>query len=168
MNKHPLILNAADIAAMPGEKRIHFLNPNAVRINKSLGDAVGLTQIGVHIISVKPGHDTTEYHKHFYEEECVYILSGQGTAIIDGEHHAVGPGDFLGFPRNTVAHNILNNGSEILQCLVMGQRLEQDVADYPDKNKRLYRNSGHWDLVDMTDISEPQRIFLPSDDSDEG
>jgi len=85
MNKHSLILKTADITAMPGEKRIHFLNPNAVRINKSLGDAVGLTQIGVHIISVKPGHDTTEYHKHFYEEECVYILSGQGTAIIDGE-----------------------------------------------------------------------------------
>jgi len=165
MDKHKLILKAADIAAMPGEQRIHFLNPNAVRINKSLGDAVGLTQIGVHIISVKPGHDTTEYHKHFYEEECIYILSGQGTAIIDGKHYTVEPGDFLGFPRGMAAHNIVNDGDEILQCLVMGQRLEQDVADYPDKNKRLYRNNGQWDLVDIADITEPQRIFLPPDES---
>jgi len=45
----------------------------------------------------------------------------------------------------------------------MGQRLEQDVADYPDKNKRLYRNNGQWDLVNIADISEPQRIFLPPD-----
>ena len=62
------------------------------------------------------------------------------------------------------AHNIVNDGDEELVCLVMGQRLQQDVADYPDKDKRLYRNSGHWDLVDMTDISEPQRIFLPPDE----
>jgi len=165
MDKHKLILKAADIATMPAEKRVHFLNPNAMRINKSLGDAVGLTQIGVHIISVKPGHDTTEYHKHFYEDECIYILSSQGTAIIDGEHHPVGPGDFLGFPRGVAAHNIVNDGNEILQCLVMGQRLKQDVADYPDKNKRLYRHNGQWDLVDITDITEPQRIFLPPDES---
>ncbi len=129
VNKHNLILKSTDITAMPGEKRIHFLNPNAVRINKSLGDAVGLTQIGVHIISVKPGHDTTEYHKHFYEEECVYILSGQGTAIIDGERHTIESGDFLGFSRGVAAHNIVNDGDDLLQCLVMGQRLEQDVAD---------------------------------------
>ncbi len=165
MNKHNLILKSTDITAMPGEKRIHFLNPNAVRINKSLGDVVGLTQIGVHIISVKPGHDTTEYHKHFYEEECVYILSGRGTAIIDGERYTVEPGDFLGFPRGVAAHNIINDSDDLLQCLVMGQRLEQDVADYPDKNKRLYRNNEQWDLVNITDISEPQRIFLPPDES---
>jgi len=164
MDNHKLLLKAADITAMPGEKRIHFLNPNAVRINKSLGDAVGLTQLGVHIISVKPGHDTTEYHKHYYEEECVYILSGRATAIIDGERYSVGAGDFLGFPRGVAAHNIVNDGDEILQCLVMGQRLEQDVADYPDKAKRLYRNSGQWDLVDQADISEPQRIILPPDE----
>ncbi|WP_420887770.1 cupin domain-containing protein [Candidatus Nitrotoga arctica] len=35
--------------------------------------------IGVHIISVEPGKNTTEYYKHHYEEECVYVLSGKGT-----------------------------------------------------------------------------------------
>ncbi|VAW89890.1 Cupin 2, conserved barrel domain protein [hydrothermal vent metagenome] len=163
MDKHKFILKAADITAMPGEKRIHFLNPNAVRINKSLGDAVGLTQLGVHIISVEPGCDTTEYHKHYYEEECIYILAGRATAIIEGERYAVGPGDFLGFARGMAAHNIINDGDEILQCLVMGQRLEQDVADYPDKDMRLYRNSSRWDLVKLADISEVQRIVLPPD-----
>ncbi len=163
-NNPPLLLKAADIAAMPGDKRVHFLNPNAVRINKSLGDAVGLTQIGVHIITVQPGRDSTETHKHYYEEECVYILSGRGTAIIDGERHAMEAGDFLGLPAGRAAHNIINDGDEELMCLVMGQRLQQDVADYPDKGKRIYRNSGQWDLVDLTDISKPQRIVLPPED----
>lgn len=38
----------------------------------------------------------------------------------------------------------------------MGQRLKQDVADYPNKNKRLYRNNGKWDLVDMENIVDPR------------
>ena len=50
------ILSPDAIEALKGEVRVHTLNPNAVRISKSLGDAVGLTQIGVHIVTVMPGH----------------------------------------------------------------------------------------------------------------
>ena len=63
-----------------------------------------------------------------------------------------GPGDFFGFPRRRAAHTILNDGTETLECLVIGQRLDQDVADYPNQHKRLYRNNGEWNLVDMADI----------------
>ncbi len=41
-----------------------------------------------------------------------------------------------------------NDGEEDLELLVMGQRLEQDVADYPDRGKRIYRHADGWDLVD--------------------
>jgi uncharacterized cupin superfamily protein len=156
MDAGKFLLKAVDIQAMPGENKTHYLNPNAVRINKSLGDATGLKNIGVHIIYVEPGHDTTEYHKHYYEEECVYVLSGKATLIINGESHPVGSGDFVGLPANTAAHNIVNDGTETLVCLVMGQRLEQDVADYPNLGKRLYRNSGKWDLVELQNIVNPK------------
>lgn len=164
MDTRKLLLTAAEIAALPGEKRIHFLNPNAVRINKSLGDAVGLHHIGVHLISVEPGRDTTEYHIHYYEEECVYVLSGTGKAIIGDDEYPLATGDFLGLPRNMVAHNIVNDGDETLVCLVMGQRLEQDVADYPRLGKRLYRHGGQWDVVDLADIGVAQRVHLPPDE----
>ncbi len=157
MEPSHLLLKAEQIEKMAGEAKTHFLNPNAVRINKSLGDAVGLSRIGVHLIYVEPGKDTTEYHKHYYEEECVYVLSGTATAIIEGERFALGPGDFVGLPRATAAHNIVNDGDETLVCLVMGQRLEQDMADYPNLGKRLYRNSGAWDLVDIDAIVAPPR-----------
>lgn len=157
MGTRKLLLKAADIDNMPGERKVHFLNPNAVRLNKSLGDAVGLNHIGVHMISVEPGRDTTEYHIHYYEEECVYVLSGRGLLVVDGDEYQMEKGDFAGFPRNTAAHNIVNNGTETLVCLVMGQRLEQDVADYPNQEKRLYRNSGEWNLVDLKDISNPRK-----------
>lgn len=156
MQTRNLLLKAADIEKMTGDRKVHFLNPNAVRINKSLGDVIGLNQIGVHMIYVEPGKDTTEYHKHHYEEECVYVLSGKGKLIIEGDSYEFEKGDFVGFPRNTAAHAIVNDGDETLVCLVMGQRLQQDVADYPNQGKRLYRNSGEWNLVDMQHICDPR------------
>jgi uncharacterized cupin superfamily protein len=157
MDIRKLLLKAADIEQMPGERKVHFLNTNAVRLNKSLGDAVGLSQIGVHIIYVEPGKETTEYHKHLYEEECVYVLSGKGSLIIEGDAYQFEKGDFVGFPRNTAAHGIINDGDETLVCLVMGQRLQHDVGDYPNKDKRLFRNSGEWNLVDIQHISNPRK-----------
>ncbi len=156
MDTRKLLLTASDIEQMPGECKVHFLNPNAVRLNKSLGDAVGLSQIGVHMIYVEPGREATEYHIHHYEEECVYVLSGNATAIIGNDRYTLGPGDFIGLPRNTVAHTIINDGSETLVCLVTGQRLLQDVSDYPNQGKRLYRNSGQWDLVDQGAMRDPR------------
>ena len=52
----------------------------------------------------------------------------------------------------TVTHSISNDGTEALVCLVIGQRLDQDVADYPNQHKCLYRNNGAWNLVDMGNI----------------
>lgn len=157
MDTAKLLLKAADIDAMPGEQRVHFLNKNAVRINKSLGDAVGLTQVGVHMIYVEPGKDTTEYHKHFYEEECVYVLAGTASLIIDDKTYRFAAGDFAGFPCNTAAHTIRNDGDVTLVCLVMGQRLLQDISDYPHQGKRLYRHSGEWDLVDIEQLTDPRK-----------
>lgn len=152
-----LLLKAKDIDGLTGERKTHFLNANAVRINKSLGDKIGLSQIGVHLIYVEPGRDSSEYHKHYYEEECIYVLSGCGTLTMDGVDYKFDKGDFAGFPRDSAAHCITNTGTETLVCLVIGQRLQQDVSDYPNKKKRLYRNSGEWNLVDFEQIINPHQ-----------
>jgi uncharacterized cupin superfamily protein len=42
-------------------------------------------------------------------------------------------------------------------CLVVGQRLEFDIIDYPEQNKRLYRYAGQPpDLVDIAAVSHPR------------
>ncbi|MBF9044894.1 cupin domain-containing protein [Rhodobacterales bacterium HKCCE4037] len=151
------LITAAEIDAMEGLAKVHFRNPNAQRINKSLGDATGLTGLGIHLIEVAPGHETTEYHVHHYEDEAVYILSGTGTATIGDDDHPIGPGDFIGYRAGGLAHTIMNSGSDTLRILVMGQRLAHDVGDYPRQGKRLYRNAGQpWALVDHADIKEVQ------------
>ena len=50
MDTRKFLLTAQDIDQMAGDRKVHFLNPNAVRLNKSLGDAVGLQHMGGHII----------------------------------------------------------------------------------------------------------------------
>ncbi|RMD80105.1 MAG: cupin domain-containing protein [Gammaproteobacteria bacterium] len=156
MAGHPLILRAAAIEAMAWERRVHFLNPEADRLRKSLGDAVGLSRIGVHLVRLEPGRDSTEHHLHHDEEECLYLLSGEGTLQLGEEAFEVGAGDFVGFPAGGPAHSLRNTGSEPLLYLVMGQRLEHDVADYPRRGQRLYRHRGAWDLVDLAALRDPR------------
>jgi uncharacterized cupin superfamily protein len=147
-----MYLSAQAIAAMESVKRTHFLNEVAIRSNKSIGDAAGLKNLGVHLITVQPGHRSTEYHFHHYEEECVYVLSGGGTAVIGDQMHKIGAGDFVGHPIDRIPHEMINDGNEPLVCLVIGQRLLQDITDYPRKSKRLYRHSGERSMIDHSDI----------------
>jgi uncharacterized cupin superfamily protein len=149
-----MYLSAQAIAAMEGERRVHFVNPKAVRINKSLGDRAGLKNLGIHLMTVAPGDRSSEYHCHRYEDEAIYVLSGRGTARIGADSYKIGPGDFLAFPGGGPAHETFNDGSESLVCLVIGQRLAQDVVDYPRAGKRLYRNSGQRDMVDIANVQK--------------
>ncbi|NVD97573.1 cupin domain-containing protein [Massilia sp. BJB1822] len=150
---HPVeLLTAAQIAAMKGEAKTHLLNPEAQRASKSLGGATGLSSLGFHQMTVQPGRAYSEYHRHLYEEQCFYILSGQGEAIIEEQRHTIGPGDFLGFPAKGAAHTIVNTGSEPLVMLSARVNLEQDVCDYPRLQKRLYMNGVEEAVVDFVNI----------------
>jgi uncharacterized cupin superfamily protein len=152
-----MYLSAQDIESLDGIRKPHFLNPQAIRLQKSLGDAVGLKRLGAHLITIDPGQYSTEFHAHVYEEEMVYILSGRGLAAIGDKQQPVGPGDFIGYPTNGIPHDVFNDGEEPLVFLVVGQRLDQDVCDYPRKGKRLYTNHDEWDLVDHANIQQLKR-----------
>jgi len=156
MSEEKYFVSAEEIAATEGLKKTHFLNPNARRINKSLGDLTGLTGFGFHIIEVEPGCETTEHHAHHYEDECVFVLAGQATAITGEDEQPIKSGDFIGYRKGGKAHSIKNTGSETFRCIVVGERLAHDVADYPRLGKRIYRNDGlTWNLVDHDAIDEP-------------
>lgn len=151
------IVTGEEIEAFGGVSKTHFLNGNARRINKSLGDLTGLTGLGFHIIEIAPGRESTETHVHYYEDECVYILEGEAEATIGNERHRVKAGDFIGYRAGGEAHQLKNIGSGALKCIVAGQRLDHDVSDYTVLGKRLYRNAGMaWNLVDIENVSEPQ------------
>lgn len=151
------LLSKEEIEAYEGLDKVHFMNSNAQRNNKSLGDLTGLSAIGVHLIEIAPGFESTETHVHYHEEECLYVLEGHGQANVGDETFPIKAGDFLGYRAGGEAHALKNTGNENLKCLVIGQRLAHDTADYPKLGKRLFRNEGlPWNMVDLADISEPQ------------
>ncbi|MGZ5201898.1 MAG: cupin domain-containing protein [Telluria sp.] len=140
---------------------IHPLNPQARRRTTSLGDATGLTRVGVHINVIAPGGMSTEPHTHAGVDEFIYVLSGEARVTLGGNSHDVGAGDFIGFPANGPAHAMTNTGSDDLVYLVGGNRAAIDVCDYPQKGKRLYVFNGpggrQYDLVDMGDVQSLTR-----------
>ncbi len=148
----PPLLKAIDIEAMSETIKIHPLNPEAVRNTKSLSNAVGMKNIGVHLVRVEPGKETTQFHFHHCEEEFIYIISGKGIAEIGNEEFEVAAGDFMGFTAPSLPHAMKNPFEEDLVYLMGGERLNYDVCDYPRIKKRLYRVNGERKLVDWEDL----------------
>lgn len=153
----PALLSAAHIGRMKEDKFVHFLNPGAIRYTRSLGDACGLESIGVHLVRLKSGDGSTEYHFHHQDEEWVYILSGRGEAEIGGKRHAVGAGDFMGFVAGSKPHAMRNPHKADLVYLVGGNRWPVDVCDYPKIKKRRYRMNGENTYLDLASLSEVKR-----------
>jgi uncharacterized cupin superfamily protein len=147
------IIRKNEIESIEGTYKTHFLNSNAIRVDKSLGRLTGLDNLGFHIIEVQPGHKSTEYHFHHCEDECAYILEGEATITIGKIQYRVAPGDFVAYPAGGEAHTMENTGTTTLRCIIVGQSLKYDVIDYPDKGKRLYCNNEESDLVDIANIS---------------
>ena len=77
-------------------------------------------------------------------------------SVFGDRNYLVKAGDFIGYRAGAEPHKLKNNGNSLLKCIVVGQRLEHDVGDYPNLKKRIYRNKGlKWNLVDMENIEEP-------------
>ncbi|OGA46687.1 MAG: cupin [Betaproteobacteria bacterium RIFCSPLOWO2_12_FULL_62_58] len=153
---HPL-LKAAEIQAIPEEARVHALDPASVRHTRSLGDAVGLATIGVHLVRLKSGKTSSVHHFHHHDEEWIYVLSGRGMAEIGDEKFEVGPADFMGFVAGSLAHSLTNPDTEDLVYLVGGNRLSFDICDYPRIRKRRYRVNGKneyvgWELLEKAGV----------------
>lgn len=151
-NYIPHLLKAKDIQAMQETVKIHPLNSQAVRHTKSLGDAVGMKNLGVHLVRVEPGKETTQFHFHHQEEEFIYIISGRGIAEIGDDKIEVEAGDFIGFTAPSLPHCMGNPYEEDLVYLMGGERRSFDVCDYPRLKKRLFRVNGERKLVEWEDL----------------
>lgn len=117
----------------------HPYNPRAEIHGWTLSRMAGLGRIAVNLEWLAPGKESAEFHVHHREEEWVYVVEGRGVAEVDEAQHAIGPGDFLGFPPG-VAHLVRNDSGERLVLLVGGEVIpDVDVADFPRLRRRLVR-----------------------------
>ena len=132
--------HAQDASKPLGQQHQH--NDNAIRHAIDLGGATGLTTLGVRLVRVTQGHDSTEYHRHLNDEEFVYILSGRGVARVGESQFEIHAGDYLGYRKNGPAHCLSNPYEEDLVYLMAGTRSDVDICEYPDLQIRQVRVDG--------------------------
>jgi len=98
-----------------------------------LGDAGGLTQFGVNLLTLKPGVWSSQRHWHRKEDEFVYVLSGEVVLITDAGETPMRAGDCAAFPANDGdGHHLVNRGPGDAVLLEVGTRSGGDSAVYPD------------------------------------
>ena len=133
-------LSASDITRLPEIHDKHQFNENAVRVTRRLSDGTGLQRLGIHLVRLQPGKESTQFHTHDANEEFLYILEGEGVADIGEQTINVGRGDFMGFPTGSSAHTMRNESDSDLVYLMGGERNLPDVVHYPRINRSMIKS----------------------------
>jgi uncharacterized cupin superfamily protein len=126
------------VSDLPGEPRPRWTPaPGIAATVRNLGDAVGLTHMGVHLRTVEPGNAGTNRHFHIVEEEWTYVLSGCGAVRVGPHRLPVRTGSFVGFPPGPRPHHFIAEGTEPLVLLEGGERRPtEDSGAYVDVDKQ--------------------------------
>jgi uncharacterized cupin superfamily protein len=110
-----------------------FDEPCRERAWRRLGDAAGLTQFGVNLVTLKPGAWSSQRHWHAREDEFVYVFTGEVVLVDEAGESPLRPGDCAGFragERN--GHHFINRSKSDAVLLVVGTRDDADCGEYPD------------------------------------
>jgi uncharacterized cupin superfamily protein len=137
----------------------HYRNDDEpMGFDASVGEKLGLTQIGIHHVRVPPGRRISYPHAESAEEEFVFVIEGRPDAWIDGELFPLRPGDSVAFPAGTgICHTFLNNTPAEVRLLVVGEKPKpENRIRYPLNPKREAAYSDRWE-------DPPARVFGPHD-----
>ncbi len=151
-----------NIAAIPPRQGSGYPAPfheNAKdRIKKALGDAGGLSDFGVNLVTLPPGNWSSQRHWHLLEDELVYVLSGELTLSTDAGESVLGPGDCAAFPKNTPdGHHFINKSARDALYLEIGTRTGRDTASYPDIDLHVVMGQGGYTHKDGTPYPPRQK-----------
>lgn len=155
MPKHLVRAEALD----PEEAMVvrHPFNPNSEVHLHRLATRTGMSRVAVTLARVPPGKESFVLHAHLLHEEFLYVVAGQGTAVIGEQEIAVGPGDFMGFPVDGTPHTLRNSGSGDLVYLMGGEHGALDVARFPGVGRTVIYSAQDgirvFDDADATQLS---------------
>ena len=134
----PKIDIAAVLARRGSTYPAQFAAPCAARSRQRLGDAGGLRDFGVNLMTLPPGSWSSLRHWHSEEDEFVYVLKGEVTLKEDGGETVLRAGDCATFPKGTGnGHHLINQSSEAAVYLEVGSRNSHDVTTYSDIDMKI-------------------------------
>jgi uncharacterized cupin superfamily protein len=143
--------------AIEADRRCGYPQPFRDRVGpwcrRELGDAFGLTTLGVSHEVLQPGSRSSVGHWHTRNDEFVWVLEGELVLHLGGREHLLHAGDCVGFKAGRPsAHHLENRSMRPAVYLAAGSRMEDDVAHYPDDDLVLeYHDAGRsWRHKDGT------------------
>ena len=115
------------------------------REKRPLGDLFGLTHFGVNLTQLAPGAVSSLRHAHTTQDEFVYVLQGHPTLHTDEGRTRLSPGMCAGFKAGTGnGHRQVNETSETVVYLEVGDRSLGDEVVYPDDDLKAVLLDGQW------------------------
>ncbi|GHC13443.1 transcriptional regulator [Gemmobacter nanjingensis] len=129
------------------------------RSSLRLGQAGGLTQFGVNLVTLEPGALSSLRHWHLNEDEFVMVTEGECVLVEDAGETVMRPGDCAAFPANTPdGHHFINRSDVVARFLVVGTRAPREVATYSDVDLRVEMEGGQarFTYRDGTDWTGPR------------
>lgn len=140
-------LPAMDPEAVPAQSEVDYPEPFRIgvenRVRRRLGDAAGLTNFGVNLVTLPPGGWSSQRHWHRNEDEFVWIVEGELTLITDAGEQTLRAGMAAGFPAGVPdGHHLVNKSGAPATYLEIGDRAETEEGIYPDIDLRYRHTPG--------------------------
>jgi uncharacterized cupin superfamily protein len=113
------------------------------REKRALGDALGLTKIGVNLTTLMPGKESSMRHYHTHEDEMVFVVEGEVVLVTDGGEQVLAAGTCAAFPAgSTDGHHVVNRSDRPARYLEISNRDPEDSAGYSDVDLAMRREAG--------------------------
>ncbi|HEX4261062.1 MAG TPA: cupin domain-containing protein [Acetobacteraceae bacterium] len=118
--------------------------PCRARVRQRLGDAAGLGQFGVNLLTLLAGAWSSQRHWHSAEDEFVWVLEGEVVLVTDAGETVLRAGDCAGFPAGAAdGHHLQNRSDRPARALEIGSRRpDSDWTEYPGIDLRWSPDDG--------------------------
>ena len=123
----------------------------AQRTRRRLGDAGGLVDFGVNLMTLPPGGWSSQRHWHSHEDEFVYVLDGELTLVEDDGETVLVAGECAAFPKGTGSgHHLQNRSATLAVYLEVGSRDPGDLTTCSDIDMMSSNADGRFTRKDGT------------------
>jgi uncharacterized cupin superfamily protein len=134
-----------DIAGLPIEARVNYPDPFAAPIagreKKRLGNAVGIDQFGVNLMTLKPGSWSSQRHWQHTEDEMVFVVSGEVVLCEDSGETVLKAGEAAGWKSGVPnGHCLINRTGKDVVVLEIGTRHVKETVTYSDIDMMMMRD----------------------------
>ena len=139
---------ALDPQTIEASNRSGYQEPYRSRVlprsKRRVGDALGLTRIGINYTVLSPGTESSMRHWHTHEDEFVFVLEGEVVLRTEAGEQLLTAGMCAGFPAGVPdGHQLINRSAADAVYLEISNRDSADGAHYTDPDVDLLWSPPH-------------------------